>query len=249
MALGNTLPLNLLPHSQSHWPTATLGSTADTGTAVHTIIRPYYESLTLCHWWQFCFFDDPWLLHFPWGSVTLKWSKELQWGTPAEGKLSWAHILLGFRELYSQWLTITSLNGWVIYSHPKYEWLPGTHRWSAARRHMVIWSRLRAPGIRSMWAVDKKWGLKCIKPEANLWEVLSIILCNFFPRLCDISGICELFNNLTLLSFLFSLQRIVHFYTQCCIIKFVLQLYCIGLAKKVCSSFMEKLKWTFWLTQ
>lgn len=200
MALGNTLPLNLLPHSQSHWPTATLGSTADTGTAVHMVTRPYCESLTLCHSWQFCFFDDPWLLHFPWGSVTLEWRKELQWG-PAKGKLSWAHISLGFRELYSQWFTITSLNGWVIDSHPKYEWLPGTHRWSAARRHMATCSCLRAPGIRSMWAVDKKWSLKCIKPESNLWEVLSIILCNFSPRFCDISAFVSFLTTLLCYNF------------------------------------------------
>lgn len=129
----------------------------------------------------------------PWGSVTLKWSKELQWGAPAEGKLSWAHFT-GIQRLiltmaYNHFLGMAgsfiatlNMNG-----------SQGTHRWSAARRHMVIWSCLRAPGIRSMWAVDKKWGLKCIKPEANLWEVLSIILCNFFPRLCDISGICGAF--------------------------------------------------------
>ena len=34
-----------------------------------------------------------------------------------------------------------------------------------------------------MWAVDKKHGLKCIKPEASLWKVLPIILCNFFSDL------------------------------------------------------------------
>ena len=108
-------------------------------------------------------------------------------GTPVGA--SWRKIELGTyftgiqRIILTIWFTITSLNGWVIYSHPKCEWLPGTHWWSAVRRHMAIWSCLRAPGIRSMWGMDKKWGLKCIKPEANLWEVLSIILCNFFQIL------------------------------------------------------------------